>query len=793
MATAASPKIRFYKFVTAPKDSGATITVGGKQIAGASFAPTLSAINSLGATVNSIGVMLTKQQNAARQQIQDQRKRQQLAKDKALENRIEGGAGANLGEKIGSVLSVAAPSFLEWLGKFLKSMLFVAALDWLADPKNKRAIQTTLERLGSFFNATVKFFKGITGFINGAWEQTFGKDKTWQERLKGALKLVGVGAAALVGLSFLKNPVGTIANFGRLLGMVGGGILNLGKFLGSNVIGQTVVAAAQGYAAYQRTLQDESIPEEDRQSAAIGAGVGATVGGVALAQVGNAVAGPLGGLIGNALGAFLGEHAGKFLGPIIKNVIEPLSEFFGQIMEAINAFLEPIKNATREFFEQLGPAIQKMVDFIAPHMPVIKEVASFLGEVAFAPLIWMLKGLTQVLKWVNGSSDMSEDLSNAGGAALDTVTGATPARAGEMPASSNLGSFIGAVESGNDYTKLVGGKKDSSILTKTITQLLNERGGQFAMGRYQIQMRTASEVLRNAGKDPAKFKFDQNGQDYIYDLLLKRRGLNDFMSGKISTERFAKNLSMEWAALPRGADNLSYYHGDGRNKAHRKWQDTIAVLEKMKGGRSKGGWIRGPQSGYPVSLTGKGVDFIGHGTEYVAQRSSGGFVIPFDTPHTRRDPGLTARRMSQAASLGYLKSEGGKLPEMGLGGFLKGIAKGVGRGIDGIMGTVKPVMQTLAPAASAIPGVGQAVGTGAMIMDLFEKVQDVTDLAEAQALSKQVQTIVLDVIEMPGVGGGGDGDETPIVLPGKQNPANQFLQSRFGFLNEGTTVLSNFF
>ena len=79
---------------------------------------------------------------------------------------------------------------------------------------------------------------------------------------------------------------------------------------------------------------------------------------------------------------------------------------------------------------------------------------------------------------------------------------------------------------------------------------------------------------------------------------------------------------------------------------------------------SKGGWITGPQSGYPVSLDGKGVDFIGHGTEYVAKRSAGGFVIPVDTPHTRRDPGLTSRRAAQAQRAGFKlpgRSAGGKI------------------------------------------------------------------------------------------------------------------------------------
>ena len=80
---------------------------------------------------------------------------------------------------------------------------------------------------------------------------------------------------------------------------------------------------------------------------------------------------------------------------------------------------------------------------------------------------------------------------------------------------------------------------------------------------------------------------------------------------------------------------------------------------------AKGGWISGPQSGYPVSLDGgRSTSFIGHGTEYVAQRSRGGFVVPFDTPATRKDSGLTGRRMGEARARGYKlpgRSEGGPI------------------------------------------------------------------------------------------------------------------------------------
>ena len=87
---------------------------------------------------------------------------------------------------------------------------------------------------------------------------------------------------------------------------------------------------------------------------------------------------------------------------------------------------------------------------------------------------------------------------------------------------------------------------------------------------------------------------------------------------------------------------------------------SMEVKGELTPEMAEGGWIEGPQSGYPVSLDGKGVDFIGHGKEYVSKGPSGSaFIVPFDTPATRKDPSLTGRRMKEAQSMGF--SAGGKL------------------------------------------------------------------------------------------------------------------------------------
>jgi hypothetical protein len=112
-----------------------------------------------------------------------------------------------------------------------------------------------------------------------------------------------------------------------------------------------------------------------------------------------------------------------------------------------------------------------------------------------------------------------------------------------------------------------------------------------------------------------------------------------------------------------------------RDKGEEKSEETP---EKSTGGplpqRAAGGFINGPMSGYPVSLTGKGIDFIGHGKEYVAQKKDGGYVIPLDTPATKKDPGLTLQRMSEASNMGFDlsglfgRSAGGILPQRSAGG-----------------------------------------------------------------------------------------------------------------------------
>jgi len=100
-----------------------------------------------------------------------------------------------------------------------------------------------------------------------------------------------------------------------------------------------------------------------------------------------------------------------------------------------------------------------------------------------------------------------------------------------------------------------------------------------------------------------------------------------------------------------------------------KYKKIRSDLKNLKKA-SKGGIIQGPQSGYPVSLDGKNVDFIGHGTEEVREKEdgSGAFIVPIDTPDTRKDPKLTERRQKEADAMGF--------KGFSAGGFLKSFSAG---------------------------------------------------------------------------------------------------------------------
>lgn len=111
--------------------------------------------------------------------------------------------------------------------------------------------------------------------------------------------------------------------------------------------------------------------------------------------------------------------------------------------------------------------------------------------------------------------------------------------------------------------------------------MVDEGSPSSAMGKFQIINKTLKGLIKKLGL-PLDTKFTPELQDRLALQLLKSRGFEDFLNGNISRTEFMRNLSMEWASLPKDKTGLSYYHGDGLNKSHILPNEIRSAMRKSK-------------------------------------------------------------------------------------------------------------------------------------------------------------------------------------------------------------------
>ena len=158
------------------------------------------------------------------------------------------------------------------------------------------------------------------------------------------------------------------------------------------------------------------------------------------------------------------------------------------------------------------------------------------------------------------------------------------------------------------------------------------------------------EVKSEESEEPEEEKKEELTGDIKEEQLTRFSSLVDGLKSRFT----------ELVQNPAGQENVEGAMNMKSKPTVEKETGSMEVKGEVTPEMAEGGWIEGPQSGYPVSLDGKGVDFIGHGKEYVSKGPAGSaFIVPFDTPATRKDPSLTRRRMREAKNMGF--STGGKL------------------------------------------------------------------------------------------------------------------------------------
>ena len=363
-----------------------------------------TAVNRLGATVEDIGKILVSSMQVNMPSAADDRAAQ-LKRDKREEARLEAKNIKKKDLEKGAEKEPPDEGKLSWLEKLLQPFIrFITAaatwfvLDWLSDPANKETIKTGFNVLKTWLGTVWKVLSTGVGFVLSA----FGEESP----LMGALKLVaGLGLLWLAD-RILKpwKLIGDAARLTRFLrkGMKKGADpkklkkmshkqmvrrrarniarirrmkkirLGAGKFLKGG--GLSVLAGGAAFAS--RLAKGESMQK------AVGAGAGATIGGLAMSALLTPILGPFGPIVGQLLGSFLGEKIGAFLGDAITPLLEPIKNYFVKIaFPVFKSFLKPVIDPMIELFQDgIVPVFNMIVDFLKPIVDsVFKNIVKFIN------------------------------------------------------------------------------------------------------------------------------------------------------------------------------------------------------------------------------------------------------------------------------------------------------------------------------------------------------------------------------------------------------------------------------
>ena len=146
------------------------------------------------------------------------------------------------------------------------------------------------------------------------------------------------------------------------------------------------------------------------------------------------------------------------------------------------------------------------------------------------------------------------------------------------------------------------GNPITQMTMKEVREMAMKSSGTGAAGRYQIMpeyngTNVFKKLVQDAGLNYEKDLFSPANQDKMaIHRLEKTRGGNDWLRGEMTDEQFAKQLSLEWAALKNKSGGA--YDGDGRNKATIDYGRITSALGQVKSGTG------GSSSGSPSGSTG---------------------------------------------------------------------------------------------------------------------------------------------------------------------------------------------
>lgn len=151
-----------------------------------------------------------------------------------------------------------------------------------------------------------------------------------------------------------------------------------------------------------------------------------------------------------------------------------------------------------------------------------------------------------------------------------------------------------------NYGAYTGG--DVSLVTMTLaqidalqTKMLKHPKNKLrssAVGRYQI-IRTTLREIKDQLRLSDNALYDEEMQDRLACFLLGRRGIDKWLSGRMSLTTLITNLAQEWASLPNN-NGSGFYAGQ---RASTTVQQLVNVLEQVRNRHLEGAPVRVPDPG----------------------------------------------------------------------------------------------------------------------------------------------------------------------------------------------------
>jgi hypothetical protein len=150
--------------------------------------------------------------------------------------------------------------------------------------------------------------------------------------------------------------------------------------------------------------------------------------------------------------------------------------------------------------------------------------------------------------------------------------------------------FVAQPESRGYYDMMNGGIRKPEILKMTLKDAnafqrnwQRTSNNSSAMGRYQMMAQFLPEFARDAGLDWNTDIFNPENQDKMAIGIMRRRGLDRWLSGQMSDADFLNVLASIWAGIPN-TSNKSTYAGVGNNKSLVAADVALNTLQNIKAG-----------------------------------------------------------------------------------------------------------------------------------------------------------------------------------------------------------------